>query len=107
MDQSGLLHDRNEMTRWDQASSRVIPPDQGLGTGEAGGYEGYLGLVVEDDFFLVERLAQLIFQIEPADRRFGHFLCVEQASNAGHLGLFEGGLRVLEQRIGIGTVIRE
>jgi hypothetical protein len=52
---------------------------------------------LEDEFFLVERLAQLIFQIEPVDRRFGHFLCVKQVSIAAHLGFFEGGLGVREQ----------
>ena len=65
-----------------QASSRIIPPDQRLGAGELAAHEVHLGLVVEDEFSFVERLAQLIFQIEPANHRFGHFLRVEQVSIA-------------------------
>ena len=47
------------------------------------------------------------FQREPAHDRVGHSLRVKEAGLAAHLGLFESGFCVLEQRIGVGTVIRE
>ncbi len=62
---------------------------------------------MEHELFVVERLAQLIFQGELAGHRFGHFLRVEQVALAARLGLLERGLGVLEQGVGVGAVIRK
>ena len=51
---------------------------------------------MEHEFFVVQRLAQLILQAEPAGHRLGHFLRVKQVALAARFGFLERGLGVLE-----------
>jgi hypothetical protein len=50
--------------------------------------EIHFGLVMQHEFLLVQRLAQLILQGELAGHGFAHALRVEQVSIAARLGFF-------------------
>ena len=62
---------------------------------------------MQHEFAVVERLAQLVFQGEIAGHRCSHGLRVKQVTLAARLGLFERGLGVAVQAVGVGAVIRE
>src|SRR5664280_1449363 len=58
-DQAGVLGQRDEVIRWDQAAVGVLPADQGLGADDVPGADADLGLVVQDQLVAVQRPAQV------------------------------------------------
>ena len=62
--QAGLLGERQERARAEQAELRVIPAHERLGAGDLAGLEVELGLVVHDDLAGLDRLRQLADQRE-------------------------------------------
>src|SRR5450756_2393320 len=58
-DQAGVLGQRDEVVRWDQAAVGVLPADQGLGADDVPGADADLGLVVQDQLVAVQRPAQV------------------------------------------------
>ena len=70
-DQAGLLGDRDELGRRDQAELGMVPAQQGLEAGDLAGFAGDQRLVVELELARVERLAQVELDLRgaPAARR--------------------------------------
>src|SRR5660397_36663 len=58
-DQAGVLGQRDEVIRWDQAAVGVLPADQGLGADDVPGADADLGLVVQDQLVAVQRPTQV------------------------------------------------
>jgi hypothetical protein len=99
VDHSGLFQDWNEPAERCQAGPWIIPPNQRLGAADFAVRKAHLGLVMEHEFPLLERLVQLIFEGELAGGHFGQLLRVKQVSIAARLGLLERGLGILEQEV--------
>ena len=63
-DQAARLGKGDELVGPDQAALGVLPAHQGLEAGQARVGQAHLGLVVQGEFVLGNRLAQLAFQAQ-------------------------------------------
>src|SRR4029079_6669918 len=107
MDQPGFLEDRDEQARRSQPGARIVPPDQSLGAAEQAGVQIALGLVMEHELALVQRLAKLILHGKLRGDALGHLLRVEQIPFAAFLCFLERRLGVAKQSIGVRAVLRK
>ena len=82
------------------------PADQGLGAGRRSGFQINLRLVVKDEFAPGEGAMQAGFDRLPLDGACAH-LSLEEVIvvSATFLGLVHRGVRALDQRLGIRTVV--
>ena len=69
LDQAAVLGDRDELGRVEQAALGVLPADQRLEAGDLAAAEGDDRLVGEHELVALERVAQLLLELEPAQRR--------------------------------------
>ncbi|KQV52080.1 hypothetical protein ASC93_05445 [Massilia sp. Root335] len=110
-DQAGLLEHGNEFPRRYQALPRAVPAQQGLRARDAAGVDLGLGLVVEDELPVADRLVQCVLERQPVPRLGIHFIREEVASSPllgprlvqGDIGILEQGRRVG----GIGRIERD
>src|SRR5207302_5726392 len=86
---------------------RALPADQRLDPDDAAGLELDLGLVVKNELFLLQRLAQFALQRELLGDPLGHFLVEEEVALACRFGLLQSGLGAAQKGFGIVSVIRE
>src|SRR5690242_1459310 len=108
MDHPGFFEYRDELV-WRNHSSRgrIVPTDERFGAGKQAAGQVYFRLIVEYKFFPNERFAQLIFQLEPGGNARIHARGVKLISVSARLGVSQGGLGILEQRLHIPPVYRE
>ena len=65
-----------------QTPVRALPADQRFDTDHGARLEIDLRLIVEDEFVLLERLSQLVFQQQPFGNALAHLLGIEQIALA-------------------------
>jgi hypothetical protein len=68
-DQPGLLGERDELSRWDEAVARVLPARERLEALDLARRERQRRLVVELELVVRDRLAQLGLELQPLDER--------------------------------------
>ena len=85
-DQAGLLGDRHELGRADEAEPRVLPAGQGLDADDGAGRELGLGLEVEDDLAVGDRRAQRAGERQAARAVAVELLLEHQVAAATLLG---------------------
>ena len=71
-DQAGLLRQRQEVVRRDQALLRMLPPDQGFEADQAVVEQRDDGLVVDLELLPLDRLPQVRLELEAGDRARVH-----------------------------------
>ena len=104
-DQAGLLGQRDELDRRDEAALGVMPAQQRLQTADLVALEVDERLVVELELAVGQRLAQVELQLA-ARLHVGVHVRLEEAVDAAPLalGAVQGEVGVLEQLVGIGAV---
>ena len=103
LDQAAVLGDRDELGRVEQAALGVLPADQRLEAGDLAGAQADHRLVVEGQLVAVERVAQLAFDLEPAQRpaRISASNSTQRARPL-FLGPVHGRVGVADQQLGVG-----
>ena len=94
-DQTGFLGQSDELARRDHAARRVRPTHQRFGADHAAAAQAGLGLEVEDELSLAERLAQLAFELPLLLGAPVHFRAVEEVARVAVL------LRPLHRYVGV------
>ena len=103
-DQAGLLGDRHELGRADEAEARVLPARQGLDADHLARGELGLGLEEEHDLAVLDRLAQAAGQRQPARAEAVQARLEHRVAAAGLLGRVHGDVGALDQRLDAGAV---
>src|SRR5207248_5188146 len=106
-DEARFLEQRDELERRYEAALGAHPPDQRLDADHASGVGFDLGLVVQDELLPLERLAQLVLQGEALRDPLCQLVRIEEVALVRFLCLLERSLRVLEEGVRVGTVVRE
>src|ERR1700733_3420217 len=84
-----------------------MPADERLRTPDLPGLEIHFGLVMQYELILLQSVAQAGLMRLPLKRAYIHFSLEELiVIAAGILGLQHGGIRMLQQGIGVGAIIR-
>ena len=104
--QRGVLGVREERARAAQAVHGVLPAHERLDAGDAAGREVDLRLVVQDQLVALERAAQLGDQRQPLARVAVARRVVGLEAGARLLGLVHRDVGALQQRVGVGAVLR-
>ena len=106
-DEAGLLGERNEVERRDQAALRMVPAQQRLEGDYAIAGDVADGLVVRLEFVALERRPHIHFQQAPRLRARVH-AGLEEAIGAAAVGLgaVQREVGVLQQLVGIAAVLR-
>jgi hypothetical protein len=95
------------MSRRHEPALRALPADQGLDADDTSRLELDLGLVVQQEFLLLERLTQLVLERELLVYPLGHLLLEEQIALAGALRVLQRRLGAAQQRFAVGAVFRK
>ena len=107
-DQAGLLGQRDELGRRHQPEIGVEPAQQRLDAEHRPVGEADLGLVVDHELAVLERLPQPALQHQPLERRRVHVVGVELVVVAALLlRARQRVVGVLDQRVGVVAVVRE
>src|ERR1700676_531278 len=105
--EAAILGDGHELRGRDEATIGLLPADQGLDAGDLPGVEIYLGLIVQQEFFALERAAQVAFQRLPLDGPQIHFRLEKlEIVTTLFLGVVHGGVGIFDKRSGIFSVFR-
>ena len=104
--QVAARHEGQELARRAQALARVVPAQQGLGTHQPAAAQLHLGLVVQQEFTLLQRLAQPA-QLQAARMGLAVVFRIEQlvAVAPGLLGHAHGLVGMAQQQVGVGLVV--
>src|SRR4051812_29546635 len=62
---------------------------------------------MQDEFAVLQRLAQLVFERELLGDSLAHLLLVEKIALACLLGLLERGFGIAQERVAVGGVVRK
>lgn len=65
----GSVHEREKVRREKQSALGVLPADQGLGTDDIAGVEIHLGLVMERQLMVLDRLAKTFQIVDAGEQR--------------------------------------
>ncbi len=106
-DHAGLLGERDELVGRDHAAGRVRPAHERLDAGDAVAAEVELGLEVQGQAVLGDRVAQLADQLQALAGVQVALARVELGARAARLGLVHRDVGALEQRLGVVAVLRE
>ena len=97
-DQAGLLGQRDELARAEEAARRVLPADQRLEAGDAAEVEVDDRLVVQDQLLVLDRALELLAAVEALDGVDVHVVGEDRAAvGAGGLGGVHGEVGVAQQ----------
>jgi hypothetical protein len=106
-DQAGIFEDGDEFQRRHQAALRMLPAQQGFEAADAAARQVQLGLVVQQEFAALQRLAQLRLELDALGRVLVQRRGIELPGVAAIvLGAVHGGVGALEQLLGAGAVLR-
>ena len=106
-DQAGFLRDGDEISGRHEPELRAYPAYQGLQAGDPTGCDIDLRLVVQHEFVVVQRVAQVRFEFQPLHRMRVQLLGIElERASAFFLGAIHCDVRILQQRLGIASVRR-
>ncbi|HYC46043.1 MAG TPA: diguanylate cyclase [Burkholderiales bacterium] len=103
-DEPGLFEQRDEFAWRDEGAPARLPPQQGFKPADPARVDRDLRSVMQPDFLLIERVAQLRFELEPRERPLVHFRGVELKVVAparlravhGDIGIAHVAVRLLE-----------
>ncbi len=100
-DQAGLLGERDELARREQAPVGVLPAHQRLHPDQPAAGERQLRLEVDDQLVLDQRAAKVVLEVKASGGTLEHHV-VEQrgAPAAGLLGAVHRGVGVADQLVG-------
>ena len=106
-DQPRFLEQGDELHGGHEAQLRALPADQGFHAVDAPRGRVDLGLVMQHEFLLFQRLPQLVLERELFADPFGHLLRMEQIPFPGRLCLLQGRFGILEQGVRVGAIVGE
>src|SRR6185503_3072655 len=103
-DQAGLLGDRDEVGRRHHPGAGAVPADEGLDADDPAGRDGELGLEVDDELVVRDRLTQVGLDRLAGDGAVADDLVEHRpAAAAGLLGAVHGGVGVANEVGGLGV----
>ena len=106
-DQAGFLRDGDEISGRHESELRAYPAYQSLQTGDPTGRDIDLRLIVQHEFAIVQRIAQVRFEFQPLHRMRVQLLGIElKRAPAFFLGAIHRDVRILQQRLSIASVRR-
>ncbi len=106
-DQAGVLGQRDEVRRRDQAALRMLPADQGLDAGDQAAAQVHLRLVEQHQFGPLQGLAQVGFHVQAPPHGDTHVGLPEMVPPAAsRLGLIQGRFGVPNQPVQTAVVGR-
>ena len=107
-DQPGLLGQRNEIRRWQQAHGGMLPAYQGFHGVDAVTGQVHFRLVIDHEFVLENGLAQAGFQGQLFHRGHPHVAAIElEIVAATALGLVHRHVRLVDHALGFLGGVRE
>ena len=107
LDQARFLCQRDELVGRHHPQLGVLPAYQRLGAGDFPPIEVNLRLILKKKFLPLDRAAQAVFQHQPlVDPRVDLLRIKLEGISSELLGAVHGGVRVLQYRFPVGTVLR-
>ena len=100
----GFLQQRDEAERRNKAKIGALPAHQRFDSHDASRLEVDLGLVMQDEFLVLQRVPQFVLQRQLPRHPLGHLLRIEQVALAGRFRSLERRFGILQQHVGVGTV---
>ena len=101
-DQTGLLGERDEVGRRQEAAVRVLPAHEGLHAHDRAGFHRDLGLEVDPELLTLDRLPECVLGVETIERSLsGDVVEQHQAPAAGLLRAVHRGVGVTNQILGV------